>query len=183
MSAIEDLISAYREVLETPWPRQLAGAERVWFAVYDPAQERRLRIRFNEFEAATLQAGHTWSQLDLTDAFARWMAAQEYRDAYFDQPELMTFALSGFRDALIREIRDLLQAPLVDGNAVVAISGLASIFGLVRASEVIGQITDEIRGRLLVFFPGHYDLQNYYRLLDARDGWDYLATPILAKRQ
>jgi hypothetical protein len=39
------------------------------------------------------------------------------------------------------------------------------------------KIESHIRGRLVVFFPGVYD-QNAYRLLDARDGWNYLATPI-----
>ena len=32
-------------------------------------------------------------------------------------------------------------------------------------------------GRLVVFFPGQFE-QNNYRLLDARDGWNYLAVPI-----
>ena len=36
-----------------------------------------------------------------------------------------------------------------------------------------------IRGRLLVFFPGIYEQDNY-RLLDARDGWNYHAVPITA---
>jgi hypothetical protein len=35
----------------------------------------------------------------------------------------------------------------------------------------------DIKGRLVVFFPGSYD-QNVYRLMDGKDGWNYLATPI-----
>jgi hypothetical protein len=35
----------------------------------------------------------------------------------------------------------------------------------------------DFKGRLLIFFPGEFE-QNHYRLLDARDGWDYLARPI-----
>ena len=35
----------------------------------------------------------------------------------------------------------------------------------------------QIRGRLVVFFPGHLERSNY-RLLDARDGWNYMAVPI-----
>ena len=41
-------------------------------------------------------------------------------------------------------------------------------------------VTDCIGGRLLVFFPGEREGSNY-RLLDARDGWNYLATPITAQ--
>jgi len=37
-----------------------------------------------------------------------------------------------------------------------------------------------IAGRLLVFFPGEHE-GNSYRLLDARDGWNYLAIPITPK--
>lgn len=40
-------------------------------------------------------------------------------------------------------------------------------------------VEPHIRGRLLVFFPGVYEHENY-RLLDARDGWNYRAVPILA---
>ena len=36
-----------------------------------------------------------------------------------------------------------------------------------------------VPGRLVVFFPGSYE-DNNYRLLDAYDGWGYLAVPITA---
>jgi hypothetical protein len=42
---------------------------------------------------------------------------------------------------------------------------------------VLKKVVNDIRGRLLVFFPGEYE-DNIYRLLDARDGWSYLAVPI-----
>ena len=42
---------------------------------------------------------------------------------------------------------------------------------------MIPLVETHIRGRLLVLFPGVYE-QNNYRLLDARDGWNYLAIPI-----
>jgi hypothetical protein len=38
-------------------------------------------------------------------------------------------------------------------------------------------VESDIRGRLVVFFPGHLERSNY-RLLDARDGWNYMAVPI-----
>ena len=37
----------------------------------------------------------------------------------------------------------------------------------------------DLGGRLLVFFPGSRE-GNVYKLLDAREGWNYLATPITA---
>ncbi|HSH77481.1 MAG TPA: hypothetical protein VLA19_02995 [Herpetosiphonaceae bacterium] len=179
MSEIEDLVKAYKRFVRLPWDRTLAGPQKVWFAIYDPAQERRLRLRIEEFEVATKQAGHGWALLDLTDSFARWMGQHEYRDAYFEQPEDMDLALQDYAETVAGEVRAALQAEGVDENTVVAITGLASLFGLTRASTLFEAVAPAIRGRLLAFFPGHHDGSNY-RLLDARDGWNYLAIPITA---
>jgi hypothetical protein len=43
-------------------------------------------------------------------------------------------------------------------------------------------VADAVPGRLLVLFPGEYE-NNSYRLLDARDGWSYLAVPITAHQE
>ena len=64
-------------------------------------------------------------------------------------------------------------------NTVLAITGVASLFGFLRISEILPMVEAHVRGRLLVFFPGVYE-QNNYRLLDARDGWNYHAVPITA---
>ena len=56
-------------------------------------------------------------------------------------------------------------------------SASASLFGFARVSQVLKMVERDIRGRLVVFFPGHFE-RNNYRLLDARDGWNYLAVPI-----
>jgi len=55
--------------------------------------------------------------------------------------------------------------------------GIAALFGFARVSELMGRIDKKILGRVVVFFPGVFD-NNNYRLLDARDGWNYLAVPI-----
>jgi hypothetical protein len=64
-------------------------------------------------------------------------------------------------------------------ETVVAVHGVASLFGFLRISEILPMVDAHIRGRLLVFFPGVYEQENY-RLLDARDGWNYHAVPITA---
>ena len=64
-----------------------------------------------------------------------------------------------------------------DEESVVAIFGIASLFGLVRVSELMNRIERDIKGRVAVFFPGEYE-NNNYRLLNARDGWNYMAVPI-----
>jgi len=39
-----------------------------------------------------------------------------------------------------------------------------------------------VKGRLVVFFPGTYE-NNNYRLLDGYDGWSYLAIPITSDNE
>ncbi len=179
MSSIEGLVRAYADFVRVPWDRSVAGPQKVWFAIYEPAQERRLRPRIEEFKIATVGAGHGWAFLDLTDLFAQWMAQHEYRDAYFEQPEDMELALDDFADFVVEHVTTALTAPEVDDNTVLAVAGLASLFGLMRASALLERVAPAIRGRLLVFFPGQHEGSNY-RLLDARDGWNYLAVPITA---
>ena len=181
MSAIEGLLESYKRLVNRPWDASLAGDQKVWFVVYDPAQERRLRLWLPAFETATVESGRTWRHVDLTDAFAVWMASQRHREGYFTDPELAVYALDRFKEeGVAARIREALTAPDVDDQTVVAVSGVASLFGLARVSEVIDEVAGDIRGRLVVFFPGSYDEKSYFRLLDARDGWDYLAVPITA---
>ena len=181
MNGIESLVQEYERTARLPWDKTLAGAQRVWFAIYEPTQERRVRFRLDDFGVATKGAGHQWIPHDLKNEFAEWMAKHEYRDAYFEQPEDMSLALEDFSQAVTKQIKEWLTAPNVDDNSVVAIVGLGSLFGLTHASTVLNAVTSFIRGRLLVFFPGHHEGSNY-RLLDARDGWNYLAVPITAKK-
>ncbi len=181
MSEVEELLKAYESIVRLPWDLSLSGQERVWFVVYDPAQERRVRLRLGEFENITKRAGYSWRNLDLTDTFAHWMSQHKYRQAYFEEPENLGPALKTFTAAVAAQIKAVLTAADVDDHTVVALSGVASLFGLTRVSVTLEKVMPDLRGRLLVFFPGQHDGSNY-RLLDARDGWNYLAVPITAKK-
>ena len=177
MSKIDDLCRNYERFVGLPWPDHLAGAQRVWFAVYDRMDERRLRARLGEFQIATGRAGRKWHLCDMTDIFADWMARQEYRESYFEDPESLESAMPEFLEFTAGQLRaELEQADL---TTVVAVLGAATLFGFVRVSALMDAVKDAITGRLLVFFPGEYEANNY-RLLDARDGWNYLAVPISA---
>jgi hypothetical protein len=177
VSRVDRLLKAYERFVGLPWEASLAGPQRVWFVVHNPAEERRVRARITEFELATTRAGHPWLHVDLTDAFAKWMARQEYRESYFEDPSDMGFALADFHEAVVDRLRQVLTSPSATEQAVVAVSGIASLFGFTKASDVIQAVAPQIRGRLLVFFPGEHE-NNNYRLLDARDGWTYMAVPI-----
>lgn len=180
MNTVECLVQAFRRYVRLPWEPGLAPPQRVWFVVYDPPQERRLRFRLSEFKDAAIDAGHAWFHLDLTDLFPEWMAKHEYRDAYFESPEDMELELKGFESYAGDRVKDFLRTAEADTASVMALSGLGSMFGLLRVSSLIEQVAPTIQGRLVAFFPGHYDGNNY-RLLDARDGWNYLAVPITCK--
>jgi hypothetical protein len=181
MVQVEALIKRYEQVVSTPWDEGLAGPQRVWFVIYDPDQERRVRLRIEEFARATREAGKGWTLVDITDSFGRWMANEEYRDAYFEDPELLADKMPEFTDAVAAEVVQALAAPDVDGDTVVGLLGVGSLFGLTRVSALVEKIAPRIPGRLLVFFPGSYS-GSTYRLLDARDGWNYLALPITAQQ-
>lgn len=182
MSYVDDLVEAYRRFVDLSWPTEVAPPQRVWMAIYPPGHERRLRLNVPEFANATEQADHRWGLIDITTSFERWMAAHEYAEAYFDDPELLDTALPDFFDHLVAEVRAQLE-DYDDPNGVVGLLGAGTLFGLgdaVKVSALMNEINDAIAGRLLVFFPGQHE-HNSYRLLDARDGWDYLATPITAE--
>ena len=177
MSEIETLLRGYEQYVKLPWDPKLAGAQRVWFARYDPAQERRLRLRIGEFQAATTDGGHKWHLVDITDAFAEWMTEHDYREDYFERPKDMDLALTDFSDTVAEKVQKALKQPDVDDETVVALLGLASLFGLARVAKLIADVDADIPGRLLAFFPGQRDGANW-RLLNARDGWNYHAVPI-----
>lgn len=182
MSYVDALLDSYRRFVALPWPRSVAPPQRVWMVVYPPKYERRVRLNIPEFENATLQGGHAWGLIDITTSFERWMAAHEYATAYFEEPELLETALPAFFDALVAEVKEQLERH-DDPDGVVGLVGAGTLFGLgdsVKVSALMNEVNSSIAGRLLVFFPGQHE-HNSYRLLDARDGWNYLATPITSE--
>lgn len=183
-SKVSKLISTYREHLSVPWQVGLAPVQRVIFAVYDKSDELRLRANVEEFALATQQAGKQWLLIDVTNAFPIWMVGQENREAYFECPEDLSGypggELTEFVVDLIAQLKTRIAAEATPAT-VVALLGVGSLFGLARVSTVVEGIKETVQGRLLVFFPGEHHPENHtYRLLDARDGWNYLAVPLLA---
>jgi len=173
---IEDLAKTYERHIGAPWQQTVAGAQRVMLVVYEKEDERKLRARIAEFEQATHRNEHQWQLVDCTTWFAEWMAANDYRDAYFEDPSLLQMTLEGeFRPMVEQRVAQTLED--ASDNTVVALIGLASLYGFMRISELIRAVESSIRGRFVVFFPGTKDGSNY-RLLDARDGWNYLANGI-----
>ncbi len=178
MARLEDLADEYGRHISTPWQRTVAGAQRVVIVVYDKELERSLRACKGEFETRTKAAGHDWHEVDVTTAFASWLAGDDYREAYFQSPEDLQMKLDAeFAEYVADRIRLVLARADVTETSVVAVLGVGSLFGFTRVSQVLKFVEGDVKGRLVVFFPGQFD-QNNYQLLDATDGWNYMAVPI-----
>lgn len=178
MGKIEELAEKYGRHISLPWQQTISGAQRIIIVIYDKELERTLRARKNAFENATTEAGHKWFEVDITNAFASWMAADEYREAYFEAPEDLKLKLEAeFAQNVADQITACLEVTTADASSVVAVFGAGSLFGFARVSQVLKLIEYKIKGRVVVFFPGQFE-DNNYRLLDARDGWNYMAIPI-----
>jgi hypothetical protein len=184
MTYAQNLLDKIKVQLALPWPQNVSGEERVLMAVYPPSEERRIRrfLDSGEFaqEVRTLQ--HGWSSLDLAPAFSQWLAGHEYADRLLHKPERLwddKGNVKGLEEYLVEQVRAACAND--DRESVFALVGCGGLFGLFSVSKLIGLVAEQIPGRLVAFFPGEFDAEhNTYRLLGAKDGWGYLATPITA---
>lgn len=181
MSRVNRLLQSYGKFISIPWRCDAAAAQRVIFCVYNKNDELRLRAKIDEFEIATRQAGHQWALFDLTDMFADWLFGQRYAGSYFQKPHLLSAILPKYLAFIIQEFEGFLNEKGVNEDAVVTLKGVGSLFGFLKVKEVVDRLAPLVAGRLLVFFPGSYE-NNNYRLLDAYDGWNYLAVAITADK-
>ena len=182
MSKIKRLTQCYSKYIAVPWRDDAAAAQRVIFCVYNETEELRLRAKVDEFEIATRAAGHDWALFDLTDTFPNWLASQRYAKSYFEKPNLLLTLLPKYLTYIETEFAAFLQTKGANEGFVVALKGVGSLFGFLKVKEVVDKLAPMAKGRLLVFFPGSYE-DNNYRLLDGYDGWNYLAVPITADKE
>jgi hypothetical protein len=182
VSRIKQLLQSYSKYIAIPWRDDAAAAQRVIFCVYNENEERILRAKIDEFEIVTQQAGHEWASFDLTNSFGIWLASQRYAQNYFQKPHLLCTLMPKYLEFITNEFETFLEKNDVGADAVVAVKGVGSLFGLLKVKEVVDKLAPLVLGRLLVFFPGSYE-NNNYRLLDGYDGWNYLAVPITAGKE
>ncbi len=177
MSKIDLLLDNYTKYIGLPWQGELAPAQRVLFCVYNEQDELRFQLKIDEFQIKTEQLNHNWLAIDVTKSFTTWLSKQKYKLKYFENPKLIEPAIRLFEKALQKEIVDKIGQNSIDENTVVAIHGIGALFGQIKIKQLVELIAPLIPGRLLVFFPGTYENDNY-RLLNAYDGWNYLAVTI-----
>ena len=101
--------------------------------------------------------------------------------AWFQHPhDIESYAKTGFQEHLVNFIRTEMEKAREPGRTVFALTGLMELFDYRHVSEVLAELEQSFKGFLLVFFPGERE-GNTYRFLGARDGWNYLAIPILSE--
>lgn len=179
MSRVGDLVKAYGEFITLPWLEEIAAHQRVIMCVYDEQDELKIRAMKDEFVLATAHAEHQWFEFDATDSFSKWMMANTAAEKCFARPELFNSIIHTFKNSIIAEFKAFIKNTKPGKSDVVALTGIGSLFGFLKVKDFVEGISSTVPGRLVVFFPGSFE-NNNYRLLDAYDGWNYLAVPITA---
>jgi len=182
VSKVKRLLRSYATFIDIPWRDDAAAAQRVIFCVYHETDELRMRARIDEFDLATTNAGHRWLLFDLTNSFAEWFSSQRYAQSYFKQPNLLATILPNYETNIVARFQAFLNEHQFTESDVVALNGVGSLFGFLKVKGVVEKLAPLVPGRLVVFFPGSYE-DNNYRLLDGYDGWNYLAVPITADKE
>ena len=178
MSSLQRLLDNYERQVSLPFAERLPPAQRVWFVVYNPEQERRIRFLLPEFKLRAEKHGKEWKQIDLTDSVPKWLLAQgNHAAAYLKMPSSLDEQTvhDGLSELVIENIAGLDLTPA----SLCVLAGLGGIFGFASVSALVKSIQDQnlVPGRLVCFFPGSRD-QNSYHFMNARDGWNYHALPI-----
>jgi len=177
-SKIDTLIGNFEKVVNTPWASSLSGMEKIWFLVYDPADQRKIDFRLSDFEIATIKAGKKWKMISMKSCFPNWMYNHDYREEYFKSPlDIADSLQSSFVPYATEFLKKRLAEIDHDKETLIAIRDVSSLFGFMRISELLNNCANDFKGHLLIFFPGEFE-NSQYRLLNARDGWNYLARPI-----
>lgn len=175
MSSLQRLLVNYERQVSLPLIERLPAVQRVWFVVYAPEQERRLRFLLPEFELRTRRHGRGWHAIDTTDFAARFVGSHEYRDEFLRDPGLLDREAA--QEAVALEVAQQLRTCEAGSSSIVALYGLAGLFGFANVSALVSSIQDLVEGRLVCFFPGSRD-QHSYHFMNAREGWNYHALPI-----
>lgn len=183
MGKIDQLVLSYKRHIEVPWKTDAAPPQRVIFCIYHEAEELRLRSKIYDFEQVTRDVNHDWILFDITDTFAEWLSSHRYAKSYFAQPNrIASIYQSSYLKYLQEKFEAFITDQKIDANTVVAVLGVGSLFGILKVKDVVEKYAPHVPGRLLVFFPGSHE-DNNYRLLDGYDGWNYHAVPITANKE
>ncbi len=177
MSRIHDLLRNYQNHIRLPWLKA-SSWERTMTCIYEPADERQLRLLLVQFESVTKTAGHGWYVYDITNVIERWLVSNDYAESYFEDPELIE-TLGSPLDFMRQELEDFIAQTHPTDQDVIAVHGAGMMYGYERVQSFMDALAPLVPGRMLVFFPGRCD-NNNFRLLDLYDGGNYRTVVISA---
>jgi hypothetical protein len=140
MNRIDHLLQNYRSHIQMPLRLGLPASQRVWFAVYPAAEERRLLNRLDEFAMATQDAGHPWVRIDLQGRLARWLAAvdEEERAEWFKNPDdIELYARTEWPDVLTQGFQTEVARATAPERTVFALTGVMELYDFLHVSDLI----------------------------------------------
>lgn len=175
---LSKLITNFENHISLPWQKVISSEERAIFVIYHKEDELKLRARIAAFEQASVKNDHPWLLLDITNSFAQWLANEDYKEAYFEDPDYLTSQYEYFAEELVNKLVEQ-ASDHQHANNTIALLGSGTLFGITSVSGLVKVLGEKLQGRLVVFFPGE-KVENVYRLLDAKDGWGYQAVSITA---
>lgn len=83
------------------------------------------------------------------------MAEQDYKETYFEDPEYLTGLYGDFADELVESLKQQFIHDQ-DQNEVIALLGCGTLFGFASVSGLVEAVANNVKGRLVVFFPAKY---------------------------
>ena len=181
MSQLKGLLDSFRKHLELRPDPARSLPQRTWFAVYPPDLELALQANLDEFQIAAQDARYTWNPIDLTGTVTQWLEGYpaEERTLLFENPDIIATYRTQLRDVAAEVITRKTRG--AGETTLTVLHGVMELYDFLHLSDLLEALNHHpFPGFLLIFFPGERD-HNTYRFLSCRDGWDYLATPILAE--
>jgi len=175
LPTVDEILGQFRRQVSLPWAKETLPDYRVWIMHYEKSLERRIHGRLHEFESAVTLSGRGCTTLNLASLVPNWFAENELFEGLVAQPDELPGMLFDFQSSVAKAVSAALDG--LGENDMLALIGAGALFGLIRVSALTEKVAPLVRGRLLLLFPGRHD-NGVYRLLDARDGWSYRATPI-----
>ena len=179
---MQHLVKAYEAVLTEPWGTPRAGTEKQWFLVYDPQLILQVRVAKEEFRLVTQKHMVDWHELNLETVLIDWLEQLPYKEAYYIEPDTLKSQLEGALPTYLKQRIQALLTQIQNPKSILAITHAETLHGWVKLSSLLtAELTNQVPGRLLTFFPG-VNRGFTYSMLGSNDNWSYLARPITATR-
>ena len=129
MSYVDDLLDAYRKFVVTSVARDSGAATAGVDGGLSAGARAPPSLASPGVQGGHNERHHPWALSTSATSFETWMAGHRYREAYFEDPDLLETALPAFFDHLVADVRAQLGSH-ASAESVVALLGAGTLFGL-----------------------------------------------------